>query len=92
MPLKVKDRRYAAVRHLIKDGRIRAFNEIFEILPKTVLAKSLGINNSRFERLRNNISLFQLREIFFIANILEINEEEILNLVYAQYLLEKKQK
>ena len=43
----VKDKRYITVGHLITDGRIKKLQvEIFDVLPKSVLAADLWMNNA----------------------------------------------
>lgn len=84
-----KDKRYILVGHCIKDGRITTFQGIFDLLPKSVLAAGLWMNNAHFEKLRNNISLFRVRDLFRIAELLEITELDILILVKNQYLEDK---
>ena len=88
----VKDKRYITVGHLITDGRIKSFREIFDVLPKSVLAADLWMNNAHFEKLRNNISLFRLRDLFRIADLLEVDEKEVLNLIYNQHVADKEGK
>lgn len=86
---KIKDRRYILAGHCVRDGRITTFRGIFDILPKSVLAADLWMNNSRFDRLRNNMGLFRLKDLFRVAELLEITEQDILVLVINQYLEDK---
>jgi len=88
----VKDKLYTTVGHLITDGRIKNFREIFDVLPKSVLAADLGINNTRFEKMRNNLPLFRLKDLFRIAELFEVGENELLTLVYNQYIIDKEAK
>ncbi len=87
-----KDKRYITVGHLIKDGRITCFQEIFNILPKSVMAADLWMNNTRFEKVRNNVTLFKVKELFRIASLFEVSEMETFALVYNQYVTDKKEK
>jgi hypothetical protein len=87
-----KDRRYTTVKNLITGGYIKFFREIFDTLPKSVVARDLGMNNIRFSKLMNNMDLFLLRDLFRFASFLEIEETVLLNLVYQQYLADKKSK
>ncbi|HMH21395.1 MAG TPA: hypothetical protein VK563_06455 [Puia sp.] len=87
-----KDKRYTNVGYLIRDGRIKSFGEIFDVLPKTILAGDLWMNNTRFEKLRNNIPLFRLKDLYRMAELFEVEETEILTLVHNQYVLHKESK
>jgi len=87
-----KDRRYIVVHHLIETGRITRFNEIFDILPKSILATDLWMNNARFEKLRKNVSLFQLKDLVRVASLLEVDEMVVLTLIYNEFKEQKKSK
>ena len=87
-----KDRRYTTIKNLISAGYIKSFREIFDTLPKSVVARDLGMNNIRFSRLIDNVDQFLLRDLFRIAAYLEIDELILVNLVYQQYATDKKSK
>ena len=87
-----RDRRYTTVKNLITAGYIHAFREIFETLPKSVVAKDLGMNNTRFTRLIENVDQFTLEELFLFAGFLEIENLTLMNLVLHQYLADKDKK
>jgi hypothetical protein len=80
----LKDPRYSKVGYLITDGRINTFRDILNILPKSVMASDLRMNNTQFKKLRNNISLFRLKDLFTMAALLEIEEWTILTLIYNE--------
>jgi len=83
------DHRYATVGYLIKNGRITCFRQMFNILPKSVMAADLHMNNLRFGKLMHKVSLFRVKDLFRIAQLLDIHELEILNLIYQQYKEDK---
>lgn len=87
-----KDRRYTTVKNLISGGYIKTFSEIFETLPKSVMARDLGMNNIRFTKLMNNVDDFFLRDIFRMAVLLEISEATMYELIWQQYTIDKKSK
>lgn len=87
-----KDRRYTTVKNLISGGYIKTFSEIFETLPKSVMARDLGMNNIRFTKLMNNVDNFFLRDIFRMAVLLEISETTMYELIWQQYTIDKKSK
>ena len=87
-----KDKRYTTVKNLISGGYINAFQEIFDTLPKSVVARDLGMNNTRFTKLKDNVDLFSLRELFRFASYLEVDDMVLVNLVYQQFKTNKKSK
>jgi len=87
-----RDRRYVTIRNLIQGGYIKSFREIFDTLPKSVIAKDLGMNNTRFTRLIENVEQFTLEELFLIAGFLEIDHSTLLGLILQQYLADKDKK
>jgi hypothetical protein len=87
-----KDRRYTTVKNLISGGYIKTFREIFDTLPKSVVARDLGMNNVRFSKLIQNVDQFVLKDLFRFAAYLEIEEMVLFNLVFQQYHLDKKTK
>jgi hypothetical protein len=86
-----KDRRYITVKNLITAGYIKSFSGIFDAIPKTVIARDLGMNNNRFTKLMNDVTLFRLEELYRLARLLEIDGMVLINLV-VQQLNEKKDK
>jgi hypothetical protein len=87
-----KDRRYTTIKYLIVDGHIKSFRDIFNDLPKSVVARDLGINNVRFSKLINNVELFVLKELYRFAEFIEIEHKILLDLVDQQYTESKKKK
>jgi hypothetical protein len=88
----VRDRRYVTVKNLISGGFINSFQEIFDTLPKSTVARDLGMNNLRFSKLINNVDQFVIRDVFRLAAFLEIEEMTLMNLIYKQYRADKKGK
>ena len=87
-----KDRRYVTVKNLITGGYIKSFREIFETIPKSVVARDLGMNNARFTKLMNNVGSFKLEELFRLSAFLEIEGTIILNLTLQQFEIDRKTK
>jgi hypothetical protein len=85
-----KDIRYESVKVMIESGRIHEFQQIFNFLPKSIMAHDLGTNNNRMTRLINHVEQFTLDELFRISQLLEINYKTVLNLIHNQYFGEKK--
>lgn len=87
-----KDKRYKTVCHLISDGHIKTLIEIFDTIPKSVVAKDLGISLDRFSKMINDVERFNVRKLFQMAQLIEIDELEILKLIYQQHSVERKAK
>jgi hypothetical protein len=87
-----KDKRYITVKNLIAAGYIKTFAEIFDTLPKSIVAHDLGFNNLRMTKLINNVELFTIKDLFKLAALIEVEGIEIINLVYAEYAHENKNK
>ena len=80
-----KDRRYITIKNLIDAGYIKNFMEIFDTLPKSVVARDLGMNNRRFTRLMNNVGQFSIIELLIFASLLEVDKIVFLKLVLQQH-------
>jgi hypothetical protein len=87
-----KDRRYNTVKNLIVGGYIKNFIEIFDTLPKSVVANDLGFNNVRMTNLINNVDRFMMKDLLKLASLIEVDGMEIIRLVYNQYVLDNKNK
>ena len=77
----MKDLRFNTVRKLIKANEIQTFSEILETIPKTTLALSMNLNPKRFNRLLANVELFVMKDLRFLADLLEVESIEVLKLV-----------
>jgi hypothetical protein len=86
----MKDKRYSTVKNLINAGHVHRFGEIFEHIPKSVVYADLGMNNTRFNDLLDNVEKFNLKDLFRIARLFNITEKQILELVLEEYLSKPK--
>ena len=84
-----KDQRYDTVKFLLEGGRIKTFMQIFEHIPKSVVANNLGTNYNRLAKMLDQVDLFTLKEIFQLGSLFDINEKEMLDLVYQQHVANK---
>lgn len=85
-----KDRRYITVKNLISAGYIKTLNEIFDTVPKSVVAADLGFNSIRINTLMASVDKFIVKDLFKLAELLEIEEIEMMKLVCNQHATEKK--
>jgi hypothetical protein len=82
----VKDRRYLTVKILIDAGHVKSLLEVFDTLPRSILARDFGTNYSRFSRLIENPDQFKLKEVYTLAKLLDIDELKMLTLVHNHYM------
>ena len=85
-----RDHRYDLIKTMFNDGKIKALNDIFKYIPKTVLAKDLGKKVDRFTALINKVERFTLEELFRIAKLCDLENSQILELVMKDYAAQKK--
>ena len=85
-----KDRRYQQVKLLIIKGEIKSFNEIFDTLPKSILARDLHIKGSTLTKLMKRVDKFYLRDVAAIAELFGIELESIFSLIIEQHRYNKK--
>jgi len=71
---------------------MHSFGEIFDIVPKSVVARDLGINNMRFSKLINQPALFSFKDTFRFAALLEVDDMVLISLIYSQIQANKKSK
>lgn len=87
-----KDTRVIAVKQLIETGSYTKYNQIYDLLPLTSIINVLGTNHARLVKYNLNPAMFRLEDIFKIAKYLEISEEKMMQLMYAQILENRKKK
>jgi arginine repressor len=76
-----KDPRYTAIKYLLKKEDIKTFKEIFDHIPKTVVAADLGTNNSRMSRLIDDPSLFKMGELYKLAELIGYDSVKFVSFV-----------
>jgi hypothetical protein len=77
----MKDPRYNTVKKLVKANEITTFTGIFEIVPKTRVALDLKLNPKRFNRLIANLELLIIRDLYNLADLIELETIAVLTLV-----------
>ena len=88
----VKDKRYSTVKKLIVSDQLNSFPEVFDIIPKSVVAKDLGMNNMRFSRLMNDVGRFMLKDLHRLADFIEVEGAILVMLADKQFMANKKRK
>lgn len=81
-----KDRRYNTVKLLIESGNITEFINIFDHIPKSVVANDLGTNYKRLVRLITHTGHFTLDELVTLSNFFDVESKTIVDLAFNQLI------
>ncbi len=87
-----KDQRYKSLAVLLNAGYIQSFQEIFNHIPKTVVAHDLGTNNMRLSRLIQHPDQLSIKQINLLSFIISVDPMIIIGLIYAQLSKSKARK
>lgn len=77
----VKDRRYRTARHMHNKGYVKTFQDLFEFVPKTIVARDIGWNNQRFTKAIESPDDFHIRVAIRMANLFEMDNLEFIALL-----------
>ncbi len=69
---------------LLDAGGIKLFKDLFQYVPKSSVAKKLGIKYHRFLKLTQNPQDLRYREVYSLARVLNIDPMILSNLVHNQ--------
>ena len=81
-----KDRRYNTVKLLIETGHITEFSQIFEHIPKSVVANDLGTNYNRLARLITHTEQFTLEELVTLGSFFDVDSKALVDLAFNQLI------
>jgi hypothetical protein len=84
-----KDRRYNTIKLLIEAGQVTEFHQIFEHIPKSVVATDMGTNYNRLVKLVMNTGRFTLEELEKLSTFFDVDSKIIVDLAYAQFIKKK---
>ena len=87
-----KDKRYGTVKKLIESGYIESFAGVLDNIPKTNVARDLGMHHQTFAKLIKSPEKFAFKDAIRIASLIDVDDMTIINLIYKQYVIEKKPK
>ena len=86
----VKDKRFKTVKLLIEGGHIPEFKDIFEHIPRTAVAKEMGIHYDRFKKMITDPAEFKVKELYTLAGMIGVDGKILLDLVHAQHIKRRK--
>jgi hypothetical protein len=69
---------------MIEVGSISGFKEIFDVIPKTLVSKEMGMNYQTFTRKVAEPDLFTIRELIHLASLFDVRSEDI----FARIMIE----
>jgi len=88
--LKGKDDRYQDVRDMFNTGDIKTLKDVFEFIPRYVVATHIGIKRQRLGRLITQIENFQVKELLELGGLFDLSVKEIFQLTSQSYAKRKK--
>lgn len=75
------DERFTAIKPLIKAGHIKAFGDIFRVIPQTVFGSELGFNHKKMRDIIKNPGGLTVDECYTIGEVLGVKGEVVVRLV-----------
>lgn len=81
-----KDSRFQAVQWMLhsRKGGIKKFDDIFEYIPKSTVAKELHMNNTRIQNLINYPLNLSLKEVDRLATLFGCTSDKLIKLIRRQ--------
>lgn len=87
-----QDPRYKAVRSLFENEDIKSIPHIFKIIPKTIVATDLHVNHSRFSKAIKDPTLFTIKDLDGMAQLIGIDAKIIISMAYRKLTVLRKRK
>jgi hypothetical protein len=87
-----KDRRYDIVKKLINGDQIDSFLDILDVIPKTTLARDIGMHHITFQKLLDEPDRFILHDIFKIASLIGVDKFTVVRIICNETLKETAKK
>lgn len=86
--MKLKDKRYSALKAYIESGGIKSFTELFDIVPKSIFVRDTGINYVRLTNKINNPEKFTVKDILVLSDLIGVDSKRIYELI-AKMIVKK---
>ena len=81
-----KDVRYNEVKKIIESGLIEELSDIFKFIPKSIVASDMGKNTGRTYVFFQKMEQLTLKDIYQLAELIEVAPPVIFNLIDRQYM------
>ena len=86
------EKRYGVIKSLYDDGLIQSLIEIFDYVPRTVVARDLHTKVARLNALLNDPKGFELGDLYKIGQLCGLSERQIYILSETHYLYREEEK
>ena len=84
-----KDNRYDIIKTMMEVGRITEFSQLFNYIPKSVMAADLNSSHRRLTRLSKQLDKLELGEVYAISKLVGVKMQDIYGLAEQQFLTKK---
>lgn len=84
-----KDNRYDVIKVMIEAGKITEFSQLFEYIPKSVMAIDLNSSYRRLTRLGKQLDKLEMGEMHAISKLVGIRMDVVYALAEKQFLAKK---
>ena len=81
----MQDRRYRIIKPRFNEGQVTRFEDLVNIVPKSVLASDLGKSSERFTNLIDHSEEFTIQELVLLGRRANLTLPEMLTLVAHNY-------
>ncbi|TDW96896.1 hypothetical protein [Dinghuibacter silviterrae] len=85
-----KDNRYLAVQSILEREKSIKFNELFDIIPRTVVASDMAQDYRTFAGKVRNPESFTIAELASLSRLFEVDPHKLLELILPHVRLPKK--
>lgn len=86
----MKDPRYKAIKSLIETKSIQGLQNVFEVIPITIVKTDLGVHYNTLRRRVDKSELLTLKDIMSLAELFEVEAVEVFKLSVMDYNKRKK--
>jgi hypothetical protein len=80
MIIAMKDKRYSTINKLFAAREINTFNEIFDIIPPSVVSSDIHLNYYSLQKRMKDHTLFNLSELLKMAKLIGCNVQVLIDL------------
>ena len=74
---KKRDHRYRVVKVMLQANKLESLEEMVKIIPRTIIAKDLHINNNMIEGYIKNPGKFKIDHIMELADLLRYDHKKV---------------
>jgi hypothetical protein len=76
------DKRYGVIKALFREGDQYRFKDVFDIIPKTIVARDLGMNYHTFTRKVEDPERFTLKVIIKMADMFAVGSQNLCDRIF----------